>query len=279
MMIPACSLTNISELVSQFHSILAPGPPKLFMWRWPACKATLDRSWPMPISSICVDGFLNPSRFIFNISVCPSIPICSLFYLTKTKSMIIGNYYCTCSDSVFSILSHLTVADTVFAFFLACPNLIKYVLVSIYTRGPLPHWVAYVIPSFATDRSMFLMWVCEFFLSWRSWLALRNLSLVYLLSSNLFCPSSIALHLLLTHFLLSYLNVSSSGKSCVMVSYLSGLVYLTPKMMAPLGIAQKAPRTPANYSPGLHSFKTTFHIHRWEGAYDLPPSMDYTIEN
>ena len=170
-----------------------------------------------------------------------------LFLVLLNKDKINDHrYYCTCSDSVFSILSHLTVADPVFVFFLACPNLIKYVLVSIYTRGPLPHWVAYVIPSFATDRSMFLMWVCEFFLSWRSWLALRNLSLVYLLSSNLFCPSSIALHLLLTDFLLSYLNVSSSGKSCVMVSYLSGLVYLTPKMMAPLGIAQKAPRTPAN---------------------------------
>lgn len=248
MMIPACSWIQLpmwspSELVSQFHSILAPGPPKPCMWRWPGCKATPDLSWPMPISSICVDGFLNPSRFIFNISLCPSIHICSLCYLTKTKSMIIST---TSSDSVFSIPSHLTVADPAFMFSLLVPiwsNVSFYLsvhgvpstlssLLCFFVLCYPEKYVPYVSFSFLGDPSL----PCEIFL----WFVFSHLY-------NLFCPSSIALHLLLTHLFLSSLNVSSSGTSCLMVSYVSGLAYLYTQNDGPRRHCTEIPHNPCKY--------------------------------
>ena len=62
-----------------------------------------------------IDVFLNLSRFI-HISLCPSIPICCDVCLTLLNQ----KYYCTSSDLVLSILSHLTVSDPFSILFVHC---------------------------------------------------------------------------------------------------------------------------------------------------------------
>ena len=111
-----------------------------------------------------IDVFLNLSRFI-HISLCPSIPICCDFCLTLLNQ----KYYCTSSDLVLSILSHLTVSDPFSILFVhICLSICLYT--SIRDVRPMQSIEVGSLPGY-----------CQ-----RSWLTKSDIYLkVFLLPSNL----------------------------------------------------------------------------------------------